>query len=553
MNRRTGFVAGAVFGIIGLSLIGFYSFTSIQLASSHYRLDRNGSDIEFDGNTILFHMPPEKFTALPYAKRAQFLSQQVSAVVSYVKARTGHSDIVEILCRLKPVAPGKIQIMDECDSEWMSAISCNYLFSTHLRFSRAQGDFIQRMVSTLNQEMGMGLDEKEFLRKMTGFSDTGFLRDRMTPGDIRYLERTMTCRDIARGVIGDPTRPDLEKLDALMDWTFVNVSGHFERTIPGYEDFVDFNDIPLELMLRGMGDCDRSVWVLTRLAYQIGLESHVVYLHRPGAEGGASFHTIAEVRTDQSWKAVDPFNNLIYDKGIVGLSVDTDFFKHSSIYVNHTSPKSFLPIMKIAELIVRSYIPDQRLFFDIKKSVAGFLADVYGNDLPPDKPAKYLMAMSDNFAVQMGPYDVAFSRWEFPFWLRGYYYQNAYQVYKYRKLPFLAKLREARLSQVLGRYEEAGGLFETLKKTTDGDPRFMEERDYFIILNEFYKKEFKAVERDALEYRTAHPDSPRNIMLRYILAHSLKQMNRLHDARVVYPEGPNFQGRGRIADAAAGG
>ncbi len=542
---RANCILGAFFVFVILSIIGYYGYYSF-ISRPHYRFDPKRSDIEFDGNTIVFHMRPEKFTALPYDKRAELLSLQISAVVDYVKARTQCADIVDVLCRLKKIAPGKIQITDKYDSELESVIRCNYLFSTHVRYSLAQEEFIKTMVSSLNREAGMRLDEKDFVRKMTGFSDTGFLRSHMTPDDVRYLERTMTCRDIARAAIGDMTRPDMEKLEALMDWTFVNVSGHFKRTVPGYEDFVDFNDIPLALMLRGMGDCDRSVWVLTRLAYHAGLRSHVVYLHRSGMEGEPSFHTVAEVRTDKGWMAVDPFNNLIYEKGVVRMSVDTDFFKHSRIYANHTSPKAFLPVMKIAETIVQFYIPGQRLFFDVKQSVSTFLVDEFGGGMPSDKPLNYLMAMSNSFAVKMDPYTVSFSRWEFPFWLRGYYYQNAYEIYKYRKLPFLAELREARLAQLLGLYEEAGKMFERLKDIHSEDPRFMEERDYFSILNEFYKKEFSAVERDVIEYRRVHPDSPRMTMLRYVLAHSLKQMNRIHDAMAVYPEGANFRGRGWI-------
>ncbi len=505
------------------------------------------TQLQFDGDRITVRMPPAEFLALPYAERAQIISRQISAVVDYVSARTGMSDIVNIVCRLDNPAPGVIQIRNDFDPACEDILKLNYSFSTNVRTSAVQERFIHTMISSLSADTSGHLDENEYIQKMHGFSDTGFMRRFLSDEAVQYIELAMTVRDIARAAIGGRNRSSREKIEALMDWVFVNVSNHFVRQAPGFEDFADYNDRPLGYMLRGMGDCDRSAWVLCRLADRAGMSAHVVYLHKPGEENRASWHTVTEIRTDRGWQAVDPFNNIIYDKSVLQLSREGDYFKRSWIFPNHVPPLAYLPVMKIADMICRSYIADLELFVDVKKTVYAYLSDEYGETTNPGKADQYVGLMSRSYAVQMMPDEVSLTRWEMPFWIRGYYYEGAFRTYKRKKLPFMAKIREARLEQILGHYDQAGKLFESLKNDTgESDPRFAEERDYFMILNAYYEQDYASVERDVPLYREKYPETPRNTMLRYLLAHSLKTTGDLLNARAIYPAEANFQGRGKI-------
>ena len=438
MNRRNGLL---LFVLLSLAVIaGFGIFISRWTVRPAAKFDR-ALGIEFAGDRIVFHTTPEQFLALSYDQRADLISRQVSAVVHYVKALTGAFDIADVVSRPDSRGGAEFRIGMDPNSDLIQIMACNYAFSTNIRCHPNQAAFFRKMLTDLNRATGFDFKLEDFLDRACGFSDTDFMQADLSDGAKRYIARAMIIRVISRAIIGDGKHSAREKLERLMDWTFINVSNHFTRVIDGYEEFVDFNDIPLELMLRGMGDCDRSAWVLSRLAHHAGLEGHVVYLHRPGMEGRASFHTIAEIRTDRGWVAVDPFNDLIHEKGVVELSRDTDYFKHSWIFINSSPAQAFLPVMRLAEMICRIYVPDQRLFRDVRQATASYLADCYGSSVSPDKTMKLLQCMTGSHACRPASDEVSLTRWEFPFWMRGYYFQNAYLIYKYRKLPFLEKLR----------------------------------------------------------------------------------------------------------------
>ena len=119
-----------------------------------------------------------------------------------------------------------------------------------------------------------------------------------------------------------------------------------------------------------MGACDRSAWSLATLAYYGGLDCHIVYLFRDPAL--PSNHTVMEVKTERGWQVVDPFNNRIYDEGAWDLSKKNPYYKNCSIYLNPVEAHALLPVVKLAEMICRAYVPDQRMFFDVEEAAKQF-------------------------------------------------------------------------------------------------------------------------------------------------------------------------------------
>jgi len=523
---------------------------SVVAAAASYYVEQNNliqfrtshrvGDLDMRGARIVFRTTPEEFLSLPYEARAKRIASWVAAVVGWTQSFTGSRDITEVASRLNFEANRTVRI--GAPGDYLSgAFRLNYEFTKDVRYPDSQDRFVRMMVSFINQTDGAHLSYDEYLRKMRGFTDTGFLRPTLSSGARWYVERAMILRDIARAIPDAAGAPARALLDALTEWTFINVSNHFERALPGRPEFTDYNDLPLELMIRGMGSCDRSAWVLSKLAYHAGLESNIVYLHKPGMEGKGSFHTIAEVRApDGRWRAVDPFNNIIYDKSVIELARDTDYFRNSWIFPNHATPSAFLPVMKIAEDICRFYVPDQRLFFDVGRTVTTFVEEHFP-DARAEAAGKILMGMCQGYAVKMDPDPVSLTRWELPFWLRGYYYQRAYLDYKFKKLPFLKKIREARIQQLLGHYEAAEAGFEDMRRLENGDVLFNEERAYFAVLNDYYKGDYPSVVESVRRFEAKYPAIPRNQMLRYVLAKSLVQLNRPAEAAMVYPEGRNFE------------
>lgn len=525
---------------------GFHIFS--KSGPDRVRIDAALPDIEFQGRRILFHMPSEKFLALSYEDRVELLSDQIARVVDYVKTFTGNENIVDIVSCIRPTGPRTLSITTSKDREREKMLNDNFTFCNHVNETVGQQKIIRAAVELLNKgDSSPDFDLETYKKKLSGFSDTDFFNLRLSRGSKGYIQRAMIDRDIVLNVVGDMHRPDAEKIGALLDWVFVNVSNHFERNL-GRDKFNDYNDIPLELMLRGYGACDRSALVLDRLAWHAGLDAHIVYLYR-SMSADDSFHTVSEVKVDGFWKVVDPFNNLIYDQSALELSRRHDDFKNCQVMLNDQGAAAFLPIMCLADVLCRMHIPDQKLFHGIDQAIEAFVNDNYNYSaaVKMNLINSILNNTSKNISLALDPDPLVIGRWSYPFWLRAYYYNDMYQLAKYKKYPFLKKLRAARLEQVIGHYDRAGELFAVLKTDPDTSQIFREDRDYFIALNHFYKKEYAEVEKTALGFRKNFQASPRNTMLNYVLAQSFIRLGRAREAVEIYPKGRNFQGRGSLS------
>ncbi|OGH59262.1 MAG: hypothetical protein A3G34_02985 [Candidatus Lindowbacteria bacterium RIFCSPLOWO2_12_FULL_62_27] len=507
-------------------------------------------EVEFAGNVITFHPGTDKFRGLSHEERADHLARLAEEVLGYAQTQTGLQSAADLVPRLRPGGPGEILIGGTADASAAETLRNNERFGQSIPVSEKWKFQISSLVDEITERdgrpHGRAISRDGAVIRLAGVSDTEFRSLRLSQETRHYMARAMIYRDIVLAAGAGPNIPDHEKLEALLDWTFVNVSAHFEREVPPYPRLVDYNDVPLGLMLRGMGDCDRSVWVLATLAWHAGFEANIVYLHR--TIGAISFHAVAEIKLNGRWRAVDPYNNRLYDESVIELSKHDPDFKYARVMFNPFEPEGLLPAVKVAEMIGRFYAPGQRLFFDIQKPVKTFVADHFSGKNPQEyidrTTAQILLHTSRGELVRLPGADVFIRRWDHPFLLRVYYYEDMWRLKKEADFPFMKTLRRPRIDQLTGRYKEAALAFASLSRDGGDTGLYGEEREYFMILNEYDEKDFTSVEKNVRAYRKKYPLTPRNIMLGYLLAHSLHALGRLEEAVGEYPAGANFKWRG---------
>ncbi len=478
--------------------------------------------LRFDGNTITGILSSDSFICLPYEERAVELSRQIKNVLSYVRTRTGDSDLISILSRIKIAGSKKLEILDRPDTIETNMFLKNIRFATHLPQNASQIDIVREEVEYLREVTGISLDAKVIQKTLFGFSEERMKSFQLNKSVLQYIARAMVYRDIAVAHNAGPGVPDAEKLRSLLDLTAVQVAPHFENEIPGVPTYYDFNDLPLEILLRGMGACDRSAWVLSTLAYYAGLESTIVYLYKDMS--GLSNHTVADVKADGVFRAVDPFNHRLYDKSVSRLSAEGGDFKYFCVFINPIESQALLPIMKLAEILSRWYIPDQRLFFNSETALASFVERLYREEvlsqrtprreIEDDLMDKIILASDTRVNPLVTINGVAVGRWGYPFWLRGYYQMDLWPMMKAAQFPFLDDLREVRMKQLLGRYEETDALFESMTGKDRGPSIFQTELGYFMVLNQYLQNNISEMKKGVKWYESKYPNTPRAARLR---------------------------------------
>lgn len=485
--------------------------------------EAHATDIEFSGTTITTHFPAAQFILLPPDKRAELLSRQMDSIINEAQKHTGRTNLIDIISSLEVIDRGKIRISQQINLETRHTMNTHIKFSTRLPASEIQEKELKKLVDYLNKTKAGHFIYEENRRKMRGFSESELLDLRLSEDAKNYLQRAMIYHDIVQNILSGPKRTDRQKLEAIKQWTFIQVSEHFERPLPNGGRFNDFNDLPLEIMLRGMGSCDRSAWILATLAFHAGLDAHVVYLY--SAPNSISSHTVAEIKIDTRWIVVDPINNQTYEKGVFELSKELKDFKHCVIFPNSAEAEALLPIMKLAEMICRFYVPDQRFFVDVEDHIRGVVRNITPPGMDPrglsELTRQLMTKTSEGRDVALDPFPVSVRRWDYPFWLRGLSHGGMWSFFKDSEFPFLKKLREARLQQLLGNYETADTQFDSLKKSEKHWKIFYEELYYFMILNLYLENDFESVRLNIPEFKKKYPRSHRNnSVLEYVLKES---------------------------------
>lgn len=114
-----------------------------------------------------------------------------------------------------------------------------------------------------------------------------------TTYDCHYLWHCYVFQRLANRIVMG-CRNDREKADRILDWVYRHVL---------FDEPTIFNLRPFDIVLRGYGLCDRSVWVFTLLAARAGLVTGIAMIGAPDPVD--SKHTVCLVRIDDQWLVCD--------------------------------------------------------------------------------------------------------------------------------------------------------------------------------------------------------------------------------------------------------
>lgn len=478
----------------------------------------------FDEDRVRVTMSTQTFKSLAYWDRAVHIANQVDWIVEYARHRLNmpQADAFDIFPRIEQTGDTEFTIRRDVDPRLLTRLARNRDFASGLKPTDRKAAGAERLVNFIKDLEPTGTDHptiEQVREKMFGFQPDEMREPHLTQRAKDYIHTAFVYRDIARVAVADANLNDPDAvLNRLLNWTFLHVDKSAERALPGIGSN-DYDDNPLSVIVRGMGGCDRAAWSLATIAWHLGLSSHVVYLYRDPAL--SSSHTICEIKISGSWRACDAYNNVHYPLPVAKLSQQGAYFQHARIFVNVPEAEALLPVMALAERFARIHVPGQRLFYDSLESVDEFARDNFQSGVPQD----LFDNIAKSFAVAVDPYPVNVSRWDYPFWIRGYYTQDLMTKLKFRALPYHPQLQIARTLQLLGYHPQAEQRYLELSRMPAPE-YFNEEIEYFRIFNAYERGQPAAVIGAARGYQARFPQSPRNKILAYITARSLEQIGR---------------------------
>lgn len=130
------------------------------------------------------------------------------------------------------------------------------------------------------------------LKRQDIFTPDGIMRKSFGIRTIKYLWRCINYKRIADHITKDCST-DEEKIFALFDWTYRNIS-----VVPTARGI--FAALPLDIMRRGYGVCDRSAWTFATLAWYAGRYMEDIFILK-NPETGDSPHTVAIIFLNGKW------------------------------------------------------------------------------------------------------------------------------------------------------------------------------------------------------------------------------------------------------------
>ncbi|HOL47805.1 MAG TPA: transglutaminase domain-containing protein [bacterium] len=491
-----------------------------------YCSDYNNNLIEFDNNIIKIKITQKEFEQKSYNEKVEILSQTSNQIINYVSNYFNSNDIVFIISSLKEDKNNQIIITKQPDKRIEKILNSNILFATDLKQSIFHNKLIKNIVDNLNKQFGYKYEFDKIAENTEGFTDTQVYNVHLNEYRKKYIIRALMYHDIAKSIIGQNLKSDEEKIMELFDWVYINISKNSE-ILYNY----DFNDLPLYLMIRGAGACDRSAWVLCTLAYHLGFDAHLIYLYK-NLEDTESFHTVAEIKVNNKWYVFDPYNYKIYKESIYQLSKKDKNFKYSMIFFNSLESRSLLPIMKLVEIIAETILDNQKFSFDIFNSIYSYILHIDEFKINKKNYKEFCESLTNDIinkinelnAIRLEPLTIRFARWDYPFRLKGYYFDNFWNTVKKEAFPFIEIIENVRMKQLLGKYEEADKIFEELLKTNTNNKFFESEVEYFHILNTYYQKSYKEIPELIEEYLNKYPESKRKEILLILLARTYEQL-----------------------------
>jgi len=201
----------------------------------------------------------------------------------------------------------------------------------------------------------------------------------LTIEDISYIRRAFFYKKTAVAIVKG-LKSNREKVMALFNWTCENV-----QSPPAGKDTAA---LPIDIIKRGYGGCDRSAWVLVALAQQLGYPAHIFYMINP--ETNTSPHTIAQIFLDGKWVLFDTYKSLVFwdkqNENLIGINEAIDYpdlldkdpayknelkryFSQGIVWVVTEAQGSF-PKMKIVERMLKNYFQGApNLYHDVFKEM----------------------------------------------------------------------------------------------------------------------------------------------------------------------------------------
>lgn len=392
--------------------------------------------------------------------------------------------------------------------------------------------------SAFNKGVSLGLDYQltpshitSPILKQQGVFTPEEITDRLyDKNDINYIWRCINYKKISNHII-EGCSTDEEKIFALFDWTYRNVAIVARPR-------KDFAALPLDIMQRGYGLCDRSAWVLVTLADQAGYPGDIFYLRNP--ETLVSPHTVALIFLQGKWVMFDTYYGIVFHtedgKTLAGLN---DLINNPSLTHTQSSYKkelsrciakgivwipveaeAGLPKMQLVQRMLNKFLPQPpKIYHDIYEELCFTLKTLQGY-------TPGTASLSLPFKGKGKSYEV--NVWFYPFRLRIYYAQGAFSQELKKFDPALIYYQRARQSFLIGDYHGALNQYDRLLKTSPNRD-YSDDMEYFRSLCYFGAKKYSQAAQVLEKYLKDYPQGKWERGARYHLQRIKNIESKIND------------------------
>lgn len=315
-----------------------------------------------------------------------------------------------------------------------------------------------------------------------GFSKEELQEKFLNPQDMQYIFRCILYKEIADNIVRNYKLPVKEKAKILFNWTVRNIAQGSGRE--------DFAALPIDIMIRGYGCCDRSAWVLVTLARQLDIRGNVFYLMDP--EEKISPHTVALLYIDNKWCIFDTYKEVILrnpkDNSLLGIDEvlrnpslikqyypqNQNFLKafDEGIFWISGESRGYFPKMKIIERIIQEFVQEPpHIYWDLNEEMDFAVKTFLNLDSPSKVTFGKMFFQAEDKKVKVG-------LWFYPFRLEQYYFKGGFLTNVEENLPYYFLYKEGRLNYLEGEYKEAIYQFDKLIKISI--PENLKEDIYYF-------------------------------------------------------------------------
>ncbi len=337
--------------------------------------------------------------------------------------------------------------------------------------------------------------------KPYGFSGDELQEKFLNIQDMQYIARCILYKEITENVVRNQKLSVEKQAEELFNWTVRNIAQDAGRE--------DFPALPIDIMLRGYGVCDRSAWVLVILARQLGIKGEIFYLIDPVKK--TSPHTVALLYIDNKWCVFDPYKEVVLktpkNSSFLGIGEilknpmlikqsypkDPDFvkaFEEGMLWIPGES-RCYFPKMAIIEKIIDELAGETPLiYWDLSKEIDFVIKTFLNPNLTSQVAFKEMFFQADDKKVKAGI-------WFYPFRLEQQYSSGKFLANIEKELPYFFLCKDGRLNYLEGKYEEAIAQFNKLMGSSV--PQDLREDIYYFNALTYLEKEDNDKARPLIE------------------------------------------------------